>query len=141
MSGSVRWRSDVKFSSVKHAIGWFVARRRGPTRLQAFDPASRFVRTPYVDHTRVYCQIARLFVEQPPTGLGLAPGGRALAYLLQWGSTSDDAGLVPPACLEELEELLIREGLLERVEVPRGGPFEFVDLNSGRIVRTWREDD
>lgn len=130
----------MKFSSVKHAIGWYVARRKGPAQLRAFDPASRATKTPYTDNSLVFFVIGQLLHYPSPVGLGLSQEDPKLVTLLRWASTSDDAGIeVDQFLLGELAELLESAGLVERVAPPQGGYVEFQDLNSGRVVRTWRE--
>lgn len=120
-------------------LGWYVARRRGPGRLRAFDPGRS--RTPYVDNTDVVLRIACVLHSQPPDGLGLVPWGRKLGDLLEWATTSDDAGLVVNADLhDDVQTLATEAGLLDVVNVPQGGYHVFKDLTTGNLIRTWRED-
>jgi hypothetical protein len=130
----------VKFSSVKHALGWYVARRKGPAKLRAFNAADKATKTAFIDNTMIQITIAQLLHSKEPTGLALDPRGKDLAKLLEWASTSDDAGIeVDQVIVGELGTLLEEAGLLERVVPPQGGYHEFVDLNTGRKMRTWKE--
>lgn len=130
----------MKFASVKHALGWYVARRKGPAQVKAFDPSDKATKTPYVDNQLVYITIAQLLHNRPPEGLGLHRRDPRRATLLDWASKSDDAGIEPDQGLvTDLAGLLEDAGLLERVVPPTGAYVEFVDLNTGQVMKTWRE--
>lgn len=129
----------MKFASVKHALGWYVARRKGPAQVKGFNPGDRATKTPFIDNTMAFIAITQL-LHYPNTGLGLKPGDRRLKVLLEWASTSDEAGIEPdPQLVSDLGVMLEAAGLLNRVDVPEGAYYEFEDLNTGEVITTWKE--
>lgn len=124
----------AKFQSVKAALGYYFAFRRGP-RLAQQQLAPRIQSSAHVDADD-WIKMAKII-----TAVSHRSGvGRSV--LLRWAGSSDGAVEIDGklgAALADLRVELERAGLVDpKVEPVKCEDHEWVDLNTGRVYRSKR---
>ena len=124
----------MKWKTVKDAVGWYANFRKGPKApKQTFKPQNRStVRADSEDWIAIAGIIHRVSVDK----------GISLELLLRWATTADEGFAVDgplSGALGELARRLEDRGYIEAKAKPVDCEDNyFVDLNSGRLLRTKR---